>query len=202
MLEYAITRSMTGETPFNHEQQQLFDGLPYKYQTAVRLALGMTPEGFRDNYSPFSPLYGALEKLPLFNKDHARAVCNAMISSPDKGHRIYPACGVDFILQRDFEYGYALWDRLMGDPSRTIRRSARFTLEKHLRNCQSPDGNQVCQTLGQLTFRNACDLLGTLAAAEMDKRYYQLGAVVLSAADSLPPDDPSPQAPGTNPTVT
>lgn len=198
---------MAGErVPFNQEKQQLFDGLPDRHQMAVRLALGMTPERFRDDFDAYGPLEGSLDLLPQFDRQHTRAVCNAMVSSQDETHRMRLTDSVDVILSHDFEYGCALWDRLIGDPSPTVRRNAHEVLEEHLRGRQSP-GEHPSNVVGepyldQLTWMGACNLLRTFVAAEVDGIRYQLGPVALTGADALPPNEPRRQAPSTDPTVT
>jgi hypothetical protein len=193
------------ERSFNPGNLRSFDDLPDRYQAALHLALSMTPEEFRDNYDTEGPLEGSLDLLAEFHGDHARAVYDSMVSNTDEVHRMRLTDSVDVIFSHDPEYGYALWDRLIGDPISTVRRNAREVLEEHLREGEHPNNLFVGEPyLGQLTWRGACNLLRTFAAAEVDGIRYAIGPVVLEGAgvEVLPPDESAPQAPGTDPTVT
>jgi hypothetical protein len=194
---------MKREVPFEDERRRLFGRLDDKYQLAVRLALDMSPEGVRDNYDVDGPLGGALDYLPLFDRDHARAIFNAFVSSPEEDDRMTLVHGISDIVKKDKEYGLPLWHRLMGDPSRTVRRYAYETLTELWDDgaaVPGPDYSRVYDS--GITWREGSHLLRTYVEAEVEGRRYRLGTVVLSSEiEPVPPGESDPQPPSAGSTA-
>lgn len=190
---------MENERPFDDKEEQLLAGYPDELQAAIRAGLRMPPADFAANYYYEGPLEGALDYLTLFDRDHARAVYDAMVSHPVEETRMQLTNVVDVIVRHDYGYGYALWNRLLGDPSRSVRHYAHEILEGHLSECQSSgetlDNVLVdIDLLGRLTWRDTTNLLRTYVEAEIDGVTCELGAVALTAPDAVPPTTPDVQA--------
>lgn len=96
---------MEGERPFDDKEEQLLAGFPDELQAAIRAGLRMPPAAFAANYCYEGSLEGALDYLALFDRDHARAVCDAMVSHPIEETRMRLTSAVDVIVRHDYEYG-------------------------------------------------------------------------------------------------